>query len=229
LAELAVLAAFMALTTFSMLWIGRPLLSSGNFARVATPLRALAVCLFAAWLLWRRGDRLASVGLAAPASIRRVVVLVVLGYLAIVAANAVLVIFVFPALGLTLPNFEALGVLKGRPMALVYWLAFTWTAAAVGEEFLFRGFVRLRLEQLFGDTAVGASTALLGQAVLFGLLHLYQGLPGLIVTTIAGAVLGVVFLAGRRNLVACIVLHGVMDTVSLTLLFLHGSPAALAK
>ena len=41
--------------------------------------------------------------------------------------------------------------------------------------------------------------------------------------------LGELFLAGSRNLVACMVLHGVIDTVSLTALFLGVIPTPLAS
>jgi membrane protease YdiL (CAAX protease family) len=56
--------------------------------------------------------------------------------------------------------------------------------------------------------------------------HAYQGLAGVLITGVIGLVLGVVFLLGRRNLVAGIVLHGLLDTISLTLLFLGLAPPA---
>jgi membrane protease YdiL (CAAX protease family) len=103
----------------------------------------------------------------------------------------------------------------------------SWTSAALGEELLFRGFFRSRLERLFGGRAPWAGVgAVLGQAVLFGLAHDNQGLGGILLTATSGLMLGVVCLAGQRNLIACIVLHALIDTISLTVVFLGAAPGA---
>jgi membrane protease YdiL (CAAX protease family) len=98
-------------------------------------------------------------------------------------------------------------------------IVLVWTTVAFGEEMQFRGFAFSRLERLFGGGRGGAAGALLGQALIFGLLHSYQGVGGMVSTSLLGLVLGGVFLISRRNLVACILLHGLMDTLSLTAVF----------
>jgi membrane protease YdiL (CAAX protease family) len=57
-------------------------------------------------------------------------------------------------------------------------------------------------------------------AILFGLLHIYQGPVGVILTAWVGLTLGVVFLLNRRNLWLTILTHGLMDTIAFVLLFL---------
>jgi membrane protease YdiL (CAAX protease family) len=59
---------------------------------------------------------------------------------------------------------------------LFYLIPVTWGTAAFGEEMLFRGFYLDALQRLFGSSgAIGTTIAVIAQAVIFGLLHLYQG------------------------------------------------------
>ena len=51
-------------------------------------------------------------------------------------------------------------------------------AHGLGEELLMRGFVLNRLADVFGRSRMGWSVAVLIHAMFFGLLHVYQGVPG---------------------------------------------------
>lgn len=197
--------------------------------RLAVPAQMLILFVLATMLLRRRGERWRSVGFARPDSWRRVAGLVFAGYVGVICLNGLLVLLVFPRLGIAPPAFGALGVLKGHPWVFVSWLLLAWSSAALGEELQFRGFLWSRLERLFGGGRAAALATLILQAGLFGLGHAYQGLGGVLATMCAGLVLGAVFLAGRRNLVACMVLHGLIDTVSLTALFLGLVPAPVVS
>jgi membrane protease YdiL (CAAX protease family) len=55
--------------------------------------------------------------------------------------------------------------------------------------------------------------------VLFGLAHGYQGTAGMIATGIIGGLLAVVYLQQRQNLWAVIICHGLVDSVSLSLIY----------
>ena len=95
-----------------------------------------------------------------------------------------------------------------------------WVGAAIGEEVLFRGFLLSRFESLFGGGRPGLALAILAQAVWFGAGHASQGVSGMIMTGVIGAVVGTFFLTrARRALVPLIIGHGVVDTVSQTLYF----------
>jgi membrane protease YdiL (CAAX protease family) len=203
---------------------------AGEFLmRLAAPAQMLILFVLATFLLRRRGERWRSVGFARPASWRRVAGLVIAGYVGVICLNGVLVLLVFPRLGIAAPAFGALGELKGHPWVYLSWLLLAWSSAAFGEELQFRGFLWSRLERLFGGGRAAAVATLVLQAGLFGLGHVYQGLGGVLATTCAGLVLGAVFLAGRRNLAACMALHALIDTVSLTALFLGVVPTPLAS
>ena len=53
----------------------------------------------------------------------------------------------------------------------------------------------------------------------FGLAHADQGTAGVIENTLNGAMLGGLYLAAGRNLIAPVVAHGVTDTVDVSLMF----------
>lgn len=184
--------------------------------------------LLSTWLLRRRGENWRSVGFRAPASVWRVAGLVVAGYVGVVAMNAVVVLVLAPKLGIARPSFGPFLSVKGHPAIFAYWLFFAWVSAALGEELQFRGFLWSRLERLFGDSRGAAVLTLVSQAALFGLCHIYQGASGVLATGAAGLALGAVYWAGKRNLVANMVLHGLIDTVSLTVLFIGIVPPAVA-
>jgi membrane protease YdiL (CAAX protease family) len=226
--DIAVWLGALFLFTGAILALQR-LVSTGTlFTRTAPPVQMLIMFAVATALLRMRGEGWRSVGLRRPPSIRRVAALVVGGYVGIIAVNAVLVLVVFPMLGVALPKFGALGQIHGHPLAYAYWLAMAWIYAALGEELQVRGFLWSRLQRLFGPGRLATATTLVSQAALFSLGHIYQGLGGVLVTGLVGLVLGAVFLAGRRNLVACILLHALVDTVSLTAMFLGVVPPSVA-
>jgi len=64
---------------------------------------------------------------------------------------------------------------------------------ALGEEVLFRGYLITRLKEILGN----APAAVVGSALLFGLVHRY-GAGATVRVVVTGVVLGTAFLAGRR-------------------------------
>ena len=228
LVDLAVWLGCIALAQGVLFLFGRQLSGNSGFVQLAIPAEALVLLAVATVLLRRRGETWRSIGLAPPPlSPPSFVRLVIGGYVAMVVGNALLAVAVYPKLGLETPKPTILKGLRGDPWAYVYWLLIAWTSAAVGEELLFRGFLFSRLERLLGGGRPAVIAAIVGQAALFGLGHLYQGVSGVLITTCVGVVMGGMFLAGRRNLVACMVLHGLIDTVSITVLFLGWLPASV--
>jgi membrane protease YdiL (CAAX protease family) len=111
-------------------------------------------------------------------------------------------------------------ILRGNLAALLALVAFTWPLAAVVEEMVYRGYVLNRLTDLFGQSQLGWGISLILSAVVFSLAH-GQYSPRFIVTsTLMGLVEGGSYLLNRRNLWLPIVIHGVSNTISLTLVFL---------
>ncbi|MEM7740897.1 MAG: CPBP family intramembrane glutamic endopeptidase [Pseudomonadota bacterium] len=103
---------------------------------------------------------------------------------------------------------------------LLMLLLLSWTTAAIGEEMIFRGFLMTRVADLFGRSAMSWVVALVLSSIIFGSLHAYQGINGMLVTGMVGFIFGVWYLIGRRNLLPLIIAHGLVDTMSVMALYL---------
>lgn len=195
-------------------------MDGGWLLRAAVPLRMLVLVLLATALLRAAGETWRDVGLTRPASWLQVAALVIGGYLAVGALFAGISV-VLPALGLIQPADHAFSAIRGDTAQYLFWLLpVAWGSAAFGEELVFRGYVQSRFERLFGTSRRAGALAAVAQALVFGVLHAYLGLGGAVLAAAAGLVLGVVYFTGRRNLWACIILHGLIDTVSLTAFYI---------
>ena len=76
-----------------------------------------------------------------------------------------------------------------------------------------RGFVLNRLADLFGQSRIGWTLAILIQAIIFGLLHLYQGVPGMVGTGVVALIFAAIYLIGKRRLLPVILGHGIINTI----------------
>lgn len=113
------------------------------------------------------------------------------------------------------------GDVEGNLPIFLLWLCIVWTAAAFGEEMFFRGFLVTRAAALFRGVPLGALFAVLIPAILFGLGHFYyQGLRGLVTTAAIGIAFGTAFLLLKRNLWPIVLVHGIVDTINFTALYL---------
>ena len=63
------------------------------------------------------------------------------------------------------------------------------------------------------------------QAVLFGLVHAYQGIGGILTTGLIGLTFGLLYLVARRNLWPTIIGHGLVNTFGITVLHLQATGA----
>ncbi len=118
--------------------------------------------------------------------------------------------------GIKLESFDGL---RGNLSNLFIMLTIMWVMAAFGEEFFFRGYVMNRLAILLGNSRVSWIIALLLSSVIFGIVHGYQGISGMITTGIVGLFLGLVFMNNRNNLFVAILVHGIYDTYGLTMIY----------
>ena len=117
-------------------------------------------------------------------------------------------------------NLSQFSLLRGNLTALAFFLLVTWTEAAFIEEMFFRGYLLNRLIDVIGGSRLAITIALLGNAILFGLGHTYQGLTGVLDTALAGFLLAMIYIFSGRNLWITILTHGVIDTVGVVLLYL---------
>ncbi len=179
----------------------------------------LAMCILILFVLWLRGSNLSALGVKQPSMIR---ITVFLGIIAGIFLYIIQIVFVAPIVAQafpTPPDVHIFNPIKGNIPALINILVGTWTSAAVGEEFIFRGYLLNRLTDIFGQKTWGWITALLLQALFFGLGHFYQGISGVTSTAIDGLLLGALYIAARRNLWLPVVAHGTIDTISFLFAF----------
>jgi hypothetical protein len=51
-------------------------------------------------------------------------------------------------------------------------------------------------------------------SVIFGLIHAYQGITGILITGSVGFIFGVAFILNGRRLWPVMLMHGIIDTIS---------------
>lgn len=110
-------------------------------------------------------------------------------------------------------------------IGLVTLLAFSWSVAAFGEEFAFRGILMCGLSRSFGDGRRVRFVAYFLQAVVFGLIHAYQGPAGVVGAVCNGLVFGGVVWIARGSLWPAFFAHGLSNTYGLVSLFLQANSA----
>ncbi len=97
------------------------------------------------------------------------------------------------------------------------YLLMIWSFAAFGEEFACRGYLlRRTIAALGGSTRRSVAAGLLCGA-LFGVGHFYQGLVGMIDSTVSGLVFGTLYVRSGGNLCPSTLAHGLTDTLALAL------------
>ena len=171
-------------------------------------------------LLWRRKRRLRDLGFRRPRSWTKTIGT---GLLIGVAAQFFALVFLDPLLenfterATDLAEFEGL---RGDLGMLAIWLTIVWLFVAFTEEFIFRGFLINELADILGRSDAALYSNLLFSSVLFGLAHWYQGPAGVLSTGLVGFLLGYLFIRNGFNLWLPIFVHGFIDTVGLTLIYL---------
>lgn len=220
-AELAAFVAFALVSKYLMSLV------AWRYAGPASLLLTLGVLTLA---LRARGQSWAALGLVPLAGWKaKLMVLPQAGLTLVAFAAAVaLTTIAGPALGLDFMNKVPEGVegrwgdVAGNFSQFVLWLAIVWTAAAFGEEMFFRGYLITRLGQLFAPGWAGAALAVVLPALIFGYGHFYyQGLRGAVVTAAIGLAFGTMFLVFKRNLWPLILLHGTIDTLTFTAIYMQ--------
>jgi len=147
---------------------------------------------------------------------------------AVLVVNAMfqstLVPYLAGALQLEPPDFSRYDIVyQNLPMLLLIASGAMLTGGFI-EEFLYRGLMIDRLSVIFGGGRAGLLAAALLNGLPFGLIHFEWGLGGILMTTVMGSVLGLMFLAARRNLWPLIAAHATLDALLLTLLYFGMRP-----
>jgi uncharacterized protein len=181
----------------------------------------LAGLVIASCVLVLRKQGLHTLGLTRPANLTRTLLLsVAFGVLIEVASLVALEPFV-ERITASPVDVSVLDGIRGNFGALLLFLGLVWIVVVFVEEILFRGFLMTELKKLFGSGGVGLTLNLLLVSTLFGLAHWYQGPTGMVTTGLIGGVLGLMYIRTGFNLWLPILVHGMINTVGLTLIYLN--------
>lgn len=186
---------------------------------VLSPIMGMVVPLLAAtWFLKRDGMGWRDVGFAKRMPLAHFIGFTVATLVAAFVLAAVLLRSILEALGLPPQDTSALKLLiEGNTLYfLLFLIPVSWGSAAFGEELLVRGFLLNRIECLTRSPV----WAVVGQAAIFAIAHLYQGITGVLVIFVIGLIFGAVFIRCGRNLWPVIAAHGLIDTIGITSIYL---------
>ena len=169
--------------------------------------------------IWRRDRTWSAIGFKRPSSWRRIIVIAI----AAAALRIVLGEFVVePITGFFWPAPVAPAMaseIKGNVTMALVALAIVWTFAAFGEEIGYRGYLLTRAADVGGRSTAAWWIGVIIVSVLFGYGHYYKGASGVVDSGVAGAILGIAYMVAGRNLWACILAHGLIDTVGIIFAF----------
>ena len=184
----------------------------------------LAGVLLAIWRLASASQSLATVGLRAPARWWVGLLWVAALYAAVILGGLFIVAPLARAYGWRALDLSRFSGLSGDARVLAAYLALAWTSAAIGEEFLFRGFLLARIETALGGGTIAAAAAIAIQAALFGVGHSYLGMRGAATAAMVGLVFGIGFWLNGRSLIPLMIAHGLTDTISLLAIYAGAHP-----
>jgi len=172
--------------------------------------------------LWLRGDGLGALGFALPEAWWRTALIALALGIAIQLVSIALVEPWAERLTGAAHDHSVVDGVRGSWRAFALWMVVVWLLVAPLEEVVFRGFLMTETARLLGTSTWALAVNVVLGAVVFGLAHGYQGRSGVLSTGVAGALLGVVFVASGFDLWLAILTHGFIDTVGIALIAVGG-------
>jgi len=112
-------------------------------------------------------------------------------------------------------NLQRFSDVEGSLGSLIVLLLINWTLAAFGEEFTFRIVLMRGISFILGDRRQGQIFALIIQAVLFGMIHSYQGFSGIAGSMFSGLVFGIITIESRWSIWPAAFAHGINNTIGI--------------
>ena len=147
-------------------------------------------------------------------------------WIGVIAAIALSTFFKFgwdPLINLILPNqkidLSDFASIKGNPVNYIIILLLAFIVGGFYEELIFHGFIFTRLEKILpGKNSMVNSFCLTG--IIFGMYHYQQGIKGILLSSVAGAIYHLLILKFNRNLWYGIFVHTFFDFIGLTMIYL---------
>ncbi len=118
-------------------------------------------------------------------------------------------------------NISFIYTVKQDLSNLILALTVVWITAAFIEELVFRAFLINSLDYLFGGNKISVWVAVILSSLIFGMIHSYQGITGILITTFVGLIFGIGYIFNKRRILPLILVHGIID--SLTLISVYNS------
>lgn len=174
----------------------------------------IGLTVLAAILLIRSGVPIRRLGFTLPLRPWTVVAFALLG-VAILQLSGALLGPVFEHVFGSGRDLTRFADVTGSPSALIQLLAVNWTVAAFGEELAFRIVLMRGVAYALGDGRRALTIALVVQAIVFGLIHSYQGPAGVAGSAISGLVFGALTLAARWSIWPAAIAHGLNNTIGI--------------
>ncbi len=75
------------------------------------------------------------------------------------------------------------------------------------------------MADILGNKKTTWTIAIILSSMMFGIVHGYQGISGMITTGIVGLILGHAYYRNQNNLMVGILAHGIYDTYGLTMIY----------
>lgn len=126
------------------------------------------------------------------------------------------------------PDLSTFQDLVGNLGLLAILLALNLVLAAFGEETVWRGYALPRVAEVLGGSRHAWVASLVAVNIAFGLAHLYQGEAGMVQATVQGVLLGILYLATGRNLLAPIAAHFTANTCDFVTIYRGLYPGMLS-
>lgn len=117
------------------------------------------------------------------------------------------------------PDLSSLDAVEGNIGMLIFYLVIIWITAAIGEEFVYRGFFMKRIAEAFGDSNKSWLLSSLFVSIVFGLAHMYQGIAGIIGTAVLSLAFCAIFYYNRKRLIIAVLTHGLYDSYALIAIY----------
>lgn len=189
--------------------------------RISLPVSNPPYLFLIGWLSLRlRGLRWRDVGWSRPSDIRQTAIVALISAVIFQLFSLLVMIPIATRLTGETIDLSLLEQIEGNPVMLLVGLITVWILAAFGEEFVYRGYLLNRISDVTGQNMLGWGLALLISSFIFGIIHFYQGIVGVIDTGVSGLVFGGLYLMWRRNLWMPILTHGFSNSIALVLAFL---------
>jgi len=122
------------------------------------------------------------------------------------------------------PDLDTFADLVGNVRLLAILIALNLVLAAFGEEMVWRGYALPRVAEVMGGSTIAWAASIIAVNAAFGLAHLYQGESGTVQAAVQGVLLGLLYLATGRNLLAPIAAHFMANNCDFVMIYLGLHP-----